>query len=69
VVDHECGVGILELKRVFIYFISSSEAVIKVFLATLSLVFFMYDAVGVGFVYKILSNIFYATPMFHKYCR
>jgi uncharacterized membrane protein len=36
-VDCECGIGVLELKHVFLYFISSSEAVIKIFPTTLSL--------------------------------
>jgi hypothetical protein len=48
----------LELKHVFICFISSSEAVIKIFPTTLSLAF-LYDTVGVGFCTKLSSNIFF----------
>lgn len=55
----------LELKGVFIFFVSSSEAVIKIFPTTLSLAF-VYDIVGVGFFYKTFSTIFSTTPMFHK---
>lgn len=47
----------LELKHVFIYFISSSEAVIKIFPTTLSLAF-VYDTVGVGFFTKLSATYF-----------
>jgi hypothetical protein len=57
-VDYERRVGVLELKHVFIYFISSSEAAIKIFPTTLSLAF-VYDTVGVGFFLQNFQQHFF----------
>ena len=47
----------LELKHVFMYFISSTEAVIKIFPTALFVVF-VYDAVCVGFFTKCSATFF-----------
>jgi len=56
-VDYECGVGMLELKHFFIYFVSGSEDVITIFPPTFS-VAFVYGTVGVGFFRKFSATFF-----------
>jgi hypothetical protein len=56
-VDYERGVGVLEIKHVFIYFISSGVAAIKIFPTTLFLAY-VYDPVGVGFFTKLSATFF-----------